>query len=971
MQRWPLIAVGLYLAWLPLGAAAADHWAYVAPVRPAVPVVRGDLAARSTVDAFIRSRLVQDGLAPSPEADRPTLIRRACLALTGLPPTPAEVEAYLDDRSPDAYERVVDRLLASPRYGERMAADWLDLARYADTHGYHSDSQRTMWRWRDWVIEALNAGMPYDQFTIEQLAGDLLPGATLDQRVATGFHRNHMLNDENGAIPDEFLSEYLVDRVVTTGAVWLGQTFLCARCHDHKYDPLTQRDFYRLYAFFNSVPENGLGGRTGNSPPTLVAPTRQQQAELDAMAAELAGLERRMATRAAAAEESFAAWRMRQVSLTDSFRQLPADGVLHLPLNNETELTGGVLAKGNPSWAGGKLAAALLCDGQTYIEVPGIGKWERTEPFSISAWVFPTTGDPSPVAARLDEAQSRRGYELTIENERLVFRLTHAAATDEIAVASREPLKQRKWQHVVATYDGSGKAGGVALYLDGVRLNAEIRHGTLTGHVLGDQPLTIGRGDTQTFFRGLLDDVQLFSRQLSASEVAVLAGGDPILAILSTPVQKQTAEQQLALWQHYLENFDPEYRDAFAAANAVKSQRKKLLAAAPCTMVMEELPEPRKTYVLERGLYDQRGELVTAGTPAFLPPMSGELPRNRLGLARWLVDGRNPLTSRVAVDRAWQALFGAGLVRTPDDWGTRGQKPTHPELLDWLATDFVGNSPRSKVQGPRSVSHSTWDFGPWTLDRSWDVKRLHRMLATSATFRQSSRVSPELLARDPENRLWARGPRYRLTAEAVRDQALAAAGLLDVRVGGPSVRPYQPAELWRELAYNPDEYTAQVFVPSTGADLYRRSIYTFWKRSVPPPNLSLLDAPDRESCTVARSRTSTPLAALMLLNDTTFVEAARKLAERVLSEGGPTDEQRFERLFKIVLARQPTQKERMLLARHLAAELAEFRGNSESAKKLLSVGESTADPQFDPAELAAWTMVASTVLNLDETVSLR
>jgi hypothetical protein len=664
-------------------------------------------------------------------------------------------------------------------------------------------------------------------------------------------------------------------------------------------------------------------------------------------------MEKRMAARDAAADEAFAAWQgqQRQAWLMRGFgegeplRRIPTDAVLHLYLNNDEELAAGVLAKGNASWAGGKLGGALLCDGQTYIEVSAIGKWERQEPFSLSAWVFPTTGDRSPIVARLDEAQSRRGYELAIENGRLVFRLTHAAEADEIVVAGREPIAQRKWQHVAATYDGSGKAAGASLYLDGVRLKAEAERDSLAGHTQGDQPLTIGRGDTQTFFRGLLDDVQIFARRLSADEVGVLAGGDPIRAILVKPERERTDQERQALRRHYLENYDQEYRDPFAAANGLKTRRKERLAEAPSTMVMQELPEPRPTFVLTRGLYDQKGEQVTAGTPAFLPPMDGSLPRNRLGLAQWLVDGRNPLTARVAVDRAWQSLFGTGLVRTAEDWGTRGQKPTNPELLNWLATDFIA--------------------------RGWNVKRLHRLLATSATFRQSSRVTPELLARDPENRLWVRGPRYRLSAEAVRDQALAAAGLLDVRIGGPSVRPYQPAELWRELAYNPDEYTAQVFVPSKGADLYRRSVYTFWKRSVPPPNLSLLDAPDRESCTLARGRSNTPLAALVLLNDTTFVEASRKLAERVLGTSGPDDRQRISRLFELVLARPPTEQELTLISRELAAERAAFRRDAAAVTKLLAVGESPADPRLNPVELAAWSMAASVVLNLDEAMSLR
>jgi hypothetical protein len=955
MLRFLVLTALLPLACEPPRAQGAEHWAYVAPQRPAVPNVRDRTWPRSAIDAFVLARLEQQGLGPSPAADARTLIRRATLAITGLPPTPEEVEGFLADRSPDDYDRVVDRLLASPRYGERMAADWLDLARYADTHGYHSDSQRTMWRWRDWVIDALNAGMPYDQFTIEQLAGDLLPGATLDQRVATGFHRNHMLNDENGAIPEEFLSEYLVDRVATTGAVWLGQTFACARCHNHKYDLLTQRDFYRLYAFFNSVPENGLGGRTGNSPPTIVAPTRLAQAELAGLAGQIASQEKRMAERAAQAGAAFDRWERQAAAQPQSLRRPPADAALHLKLNDKSELAGtGALLKGNPNWATGKIGGALLCDGETYFEVPGIGKWERSEPFSLVAWVFPTTSDATPVVARLDEAQSRRGYELAIEHERLVFRITHATAANEIVVRSKQPLKQRKWQQVAATYDGSSKAAGVTLYLDGVRLEAQIERDALTGHIQGDQPLTIGRGDTLSFFRGLLDEVQLFARRLSADEVGVLAGGDPILDILRTPASDRTAEQQRSLRQHFLEQHDPEYRAAFELAGNARTRHKQILAAAPSSMVMQELPEPRETFVLVRGLYDQQGERVTAGTPAYLPPMAEALPRNRLGLSRWLVDQANPLTARVAVDRAWLTLFGDGLVRTPEDWGTRGQKPTHPELLDWLAVEFSGQGTGDRA--PRS---------------GWDGKRLHRMLATSATFRQASRVTPDLVRRDPENRLWARGPRYRLPAEVVRDQALAAAGLLDARLGGPSVRPYQPAELWRELAYNPDEYSAQVFVPSRGADLFRRSVYTFWKRSVPPPNLSLLDAPDRESCTVARGRSNTPLAALVLLNDTTFIEAARKLAERVLGEGRQTDEQRIEWLLLVVLARKPTDREQTLLMTQLAAERAEFRSDPAAAKSLLAIGESPSNHGLDPVEHAAWTMLASLVLNLDETVSLR
>jgi hypothetical protein len=951
------LATGLlvgYSAEAPHARAQPPHWAYLSPGRPPVPVVGQTEWPRGPIDAFILAKLERERIAPSPDADRHTLLRRASLVLTGLPPTAEEIEAYLADRAPDAYERVIDRLLASPRYGERMAVPWLDLARYADTHGYHSDSEREMWPWRDWVIDALNGNLPFDQFTIEQLAGDLLPQPTLAQRVATGLHRNHMLNSENGAIAAEYLDEYIADRVATTGTIWLGQTLSCARCHDHKYDPITQREFFQLYAIFHNVPENGLGGKTGNAPPTQLAPTKLQQGELNDLAGRIAAIERRMTVRAAAADGDLRRWQHAMAARPGGLARPPADAVVHLRMEEVAgENAAQFRIRGNAAWVPGKVGNALLCDGETYLELPAAPHWDRDQPFTVAAWVFPTTGDTMTIVGRVDERQQRRGWELGLARGRLVLRLTHTVGKDEIELQTTTPLKQREWQHVTATYDGLAKATGIVLYVDGVRQPVEIARDTLRGHILGDELLTVGRGDAQTLFRGLLDEVQLFARALKPDEVQALAGGDPIAEILAIPAGRRTAEQQDAVKRHFLNHHDDEYRAALAELVPLQSRHAAILRAAPSVMVMQELPKPRDTFVLDRGLYDQPGERVTAGTPAFLPPMSGRFPRNRLGLAQWLVDPQQPLTSRVAVNRAWQTLFGAGLFRTPDDFGLRGERPTHPELLDWLAVEYA--SPRSKVQ-----SHP-----------AWDTKRLHRLLVTSATFRQASRVMPELFARDPENSLWARGPRYRLPAEVVRDQALAAAGLLDGRLGGKSVRPYQPAELWRELAYDPVDYSAQVFVQSTGADLYRRSLYTFWKRTVPPPNLALFDAPDRETCLAQRSESHSPLQALVLLNDTTFVEAARKLAERVLHDCATDDAARTDRLLLLILGRPASQRERVLLQQQLTAQRAEFRLDFAAAERLLAVGESPRDPALDPVELAAWTLVASTVLNMDEAVMLR
>jgi len=679
--------------WVAQGAPYQTHWSFRTPVRPPVPRVNQAAWPRDPIDADVLARLEAEGLAPSPEADRPTLIRRVTLDLTGLPPTPAEVDAYLADRAPDAYERVVDRLLNSPRYGERMALDWLDAARYADTHGFHIDSGRDMTRWREWVIAAFNGNLPFDRFTVEQLAGDLLPGATVDQKVASGFHRNHMINFEGGAVPEEYLNVYIVDRVNTTGTVWLGLTVGCTQCHDHKYDPITQKDYYALYAFFNNVPEKGLDGSKGNAAPVLRTPTAAQRAELD-----------RLATGVREAEAALGA-------------------------------------------------------------APG----------------------------------------------------------------DREAVKER--------------------------------------------------------------------------------------------------------------------------LEAAKKALERAEGRVPSAMVMEEMAKPRDTFVRIRGQYDKLGDKVRPGVPSVLPPLPDDTPRDRLALARWLVDPGHPLVGRVTVNRVWQSFFGTGIVRTSDDFGSQGEPPSHPELLDRLAADFVAPEPGR--------------------GRAWDVKALVRRIVTSATYRQRSTVTPGLVARDPENRLLARGPRVRLQAEFLRDQALAVGGLLNGEVGGASVSPYQPAGLWEELMSRSDgkNWSAQAYEQSHGKDLYRRTMYTFWKRTSPPPSLATFDAPDRETCTVRRARTNTPLQALVLMNDPTYVEAARKLAERVMTEGGRSAGDRIAFAFRLATARTPTADEAAVLRTVFDDELARFQKESGAAVKLLSVGESPRDGTLDTAELAAWTSVGSVILNLDEVLN--
>lgn len=704
--------IDLLRRWIDSGAEYAERWAWKPPTRPTPPQIVERVGwPKNPIDQFILRRLQIEGMAPSPEADRRTLIRRVTLDLTGLPPTPGEVDAFLADASPNAYETVVDRLLKSPHYGERMAVDWLDAARYADSNGYQVDRDREMHAWRDWVIKAFNDNKPFDEFTIEQLAGDLLPNPTLDQQIATGFHRNHMMNEEGGVIPEEFLAEYCADRVETTATVWLGQTFICSRCHDHKFDPFTQRDYYSMFAFFHNVTEQGKGNYGAsirrNNPPMIQLPSPELEAKRDELRKKLAAL----------------------------------------------------------------------------------------------------------------EAQLKAAKKKTPEHEKLT--------------------------------------------------------------------------------------------------------------------------QQVA---------------------AMKKQADQADLAIPTALVMKEMAKPRPTFILIRGAYDKPGEQVTAATPASLPPMRDHLPRNRLGLARWLMDPANPLPSRVTVNRLWQSVFGHGIVRTPEDFGVQGEFPSHPELLDWLAVEFI--------------------------DSAWDVKAMMRLMVTSATYRQSSRMNatlpantdavlggpnlrnarqgPTLSRRDPENLLLARGPRYRLQAEFIRDQALDASGLLVRDIGGPSVRPYHPPGLYEQVVAGKG---ANTYKQDNGAGLYRRTLYSYWKRSVPNPAMLAFDAPFRETCIVRRSRTNTPMQALNLMNDPTYVEAAEFLARRMILEGGATVDSRIARGFQLMIARPPSKAELALLRAGLQRALADFKADPAAATALLKAGDTPMNDAPEAIELAAYALAASVILNLDETVT--
>jgi hypothetical protein len=971
--------IALIKRWLDEGAKWQEHWAFVAPVRPKVPdqesegrgqesdtkslassptageagkAQSSDFRIHNEIDAFIVDRLRREKLQMSPEADRTTLIRRVALDLTGLPPTLAEVDAFLKDESPDAYEKVVDRLLTSSRYGEHMARLWLDLARYGDTHGLHLDNERDIWPYRDWVIKSFNHNLPYDQFVIDQLGGDLLPNSTLDQRVATGFNRCNVTTSEGGSIDEEFYVRYNVDRVDTTGTVFMGLTLGCAVCHDHKYDPVTQREFYGLFAFFNSTPERAMDGNALDPPPVVRLRPEQQERRLQELNQKLVSLKQSQTERTKSDEVkvAFNTWLESPSASATLHQEEPPELYAHWTFDkiegDEIKSQCGDRPPGklvdNPEKIPGKFGDALKFSSKSYVELGDCADFDQGVAFSFGAWVNVPKKANGAIVARMDEQSRNRGYDLFLESGKVA--VTFGSAKNEaIKVRTKASVKPDDWRHVFVTYDGSGKAAGVKVYLDGNPASLEVISDTLVGSIHTQATLRVGRRRMRSpLAGGSVDDVRIYQRALSPEEAAAVAGIDAIGKILAVAPEKRTAEQIETLRNYYLKHYDEPYRELSDAIQPIEEEQQEIeRVPAPRSLVMQELPEPRDAYVLERGEYDKRGAKVERLVPAVLPPFPSGEPVNRLGLAKWLVDPSHPLTARVQVNRFWQQFFGTGLVPTSENFGSQGEPPTNPELLDWLAVDFRKSG--------------------------WDVKRMLKMLVMSATYRQSSKMTPELLARDPQNVLLARGPRFRLDAEVVRDQSLQVSGLMVEQIGGRSVKPYQPPGLWEAVSY-PSSNTAK-FVQDKGDALYRRSLYTFWKRTSPPPTLTLLDAPSRESCTPRRSRTNTPTQALALMNDVQFIEAARHFAARAIKDGGKTSQERAMYMLRLATCREPRENELAVVVKSYEKHLADFRADGEAAKKLLSVGDSPRDELLDAVEHAAWTMVGNLILNLDEVLS--
>lgn len=950
--------VELIRRWIAEGAEWKSHWAYTAPRRPPVPEAARQDWSHNAIDRFTLRAMEQRQLTPAPATTREKLLRRVSFDLTGLPPTTAELDAFLNDKTPQAYETVVNRLLDSERFGERMAADWLDVARYSDTYGYQVDRDRFVWPWRDWVIRAWNDNLPYDQFITQQLAGDLLPNATDQQVLATAFNRLHSQKVEGGSTPEEFRVEYVSDRTHTFATAFLGLTLECARCHEHKFDPVSHEEYYQLFAFFNNIDEAGLYSYfTPSVPtPTLFLADQKRQAQLESLKLRVADVQRQLAAVAEQSRPRFDAW----LDHRNDPNRAPTDK----PPSKATDQDSPTAQPAGPAASAPKPVIpdriALLDfekhGGGANVAVPRgkgravklsgddgiglkVGNFRRFEPFSVSLWMNTPDRKQRAVVFHRSRAWTdagSRGYQLLIEDGCLSASLIHFWPGNAIRIRTRKPIPTDDWLHVAMTYDGSSAAAGLTIYLNGKAADTVVVQDQLYKHITGGggDNITIGqRFRDRGFTNGLVDDFMVYRRRLESIEVAQLHDQDTLTRALQTAKAQLNASQRESLFRYYLATADPAYKKQLSAVQQAREAYNKLQDGMQEIMVMRERAHRRPTFVLRRGAYDDRGKRVGPGTPAVFPEFPANAPRNRLGLARWLTQGNHPLTARVAVNRLWQMCFGRGLVRTPEDFGVQGALPTHPELLDWLAVDF--------------------------MDHGWDVKRMLKQIVLSATYRQSSTTSETQRNRDPENLFLSYMAPVRLPAEMLRDNALAVSGLLVNRVGGQSARPYEVAQSFKPVGHD------------KGEGLYRRSLYTYWKRTGPAPVMMALDASKREVCRMRRERTSSPIQALVLINGPQFVEAARFVAQRMLTQHGTDDDDALRGAFRLLTSREPNAKEQQILTRLFQQQLSYFEQNLEAAEQYLKVGHSPRDPKQPAARLAALSVVVNTLFNFDECVMKR
>lgn len=942
--------IELIRQWIESGAEWTDHWSFVAPGKPEPPQIEGEIKKeiRNPIDQFVLKELSGEPVQPSPEADKRTLLRRITFDLTGLPPTKKELDAFLADKSEDAYEKVVDRLLGSPHFGERMALMWLDAARYGDTSVMHADGPRDMWPWRDWVVNAYNQNLPFDQFSIEQIAGDLLPDPTNAQLIASGFNRNHPSSDEGGAIAEELRVSYVVDRVKTTSNVWLGLSMECVQCHDHKYDPISMKEYYNFYAFFNNTTDPGMQTRKGNQAPVVEVVTEIEEDKLDDIEAKITDASAKTQKAKLDALKPGVAKGEKEpeadvaTRLKDLLHFFPLDDAVGRTLLDAARTKDAIGEKTLVPATEARHGRGIKLEGQVF-DAGGTTEFDNRSKFTLAAWVkIKNANAGGAVFSKMDVAKSHRGYDLWMQGGAPGIHIINTWPSNAVKVVSEKKLTPGQWHHIAISYNGTGNRNSIKIYIDGAltKHKAETGDTKLTGTIKNEVPFRIGGRTPGANFSGEVDDIHIYNRELTDKEIE-WTQKDLVKETLETLSAKRHGLQR-RIAETALLNQSAAYLTARSVELQHMATKREILTGKTTTMVMADNPpdKMRMTYLLDRGQYDSpvEDEVIPPGTPAILPPMPEGAPANRLGLAKWLFSDNHPLTSRVTVNQLWQLFMGHGIVRTPADFGAQGEFPTHPELLDWLAVDF--------------------------RESGWDTKRMIRQIVTSRTYRQSSHLGPQDHEHDPDNRLWSRALRPRLQAEMIRDNALALSGLLVKTAGGPGVKPYQPPGLWAEvgLGGNPK------FVQDHGDKLFRRTLYTYWKRSAPPPAMVIFDAPNRETCVIQRPITNTPLQALAAMNDVQMIEASRHFAERILSEGGESNEARAGWAFEQATARKPESGELVELLDVLEAGVEKF-GDAKKAKALLTAGESERNEKLPQDQHAAWTVVASLLLNLDEVMT--
>jgi hypothetical protein len=934
--------IALFEKWIAQGAPYEAHWSFIPVTRPDQPDAGKDWAV-NPIDHFIADKLAQHGLQPNPTEDRARFYRRLHLDLTGLPPSPEATAAFAWDK----LDEEVDRLLATTASAEHFARQWLDAARYADTHGIHIDNYRAIWPYRDWVVRAFQANMPWDQFTTEQMAGDLLPGRTLDQQVATGFNRCLATTGEGGAIAEEYDAIYAKDRVETVSAVWLGLTTGCAACHDHKFDPISTKEFYSLTAYFRNTPMSALDGNNAEHPPNVFVPQFEDRERWGSLAGEIPAAEKALAARAAEARPDFDAWLAKATIAPPASSD--AGLAIHLPMTEGEGPLRGEIDGQSREWQAtlsridaplGK--APVISDAP--VDLGDLGSFARGESVTYGGFIRIEGTPTGAVVARMNPAENFRGWDIYLQGGRAATHVIDTWESTATKIVAPQPLTSGQWHHVMVTFNGSQPSDKTCtIYIDGKAVGSQASHSTVGPNIQVGVPLRLGsrhNNDSKLNGKVALQDFRFYRRLLSPQEIAALAQNSVLQHIASLPAEQRTKAQLDSLLQYYLTNLDAPSQQLRDKVAALKAEQATLKGRGSVSLVMAEKPGEPFAHVLTRGVYSDKADKVAPTTPAVLPPMAADAPKNRLGLARWLSDPANPLPARVTMNRAWYYLFGTGIVESNDDFGIMGARPSHPKLLDWLAAEFV--------------------------DSKWNYRHMVKLMVTSAAYRQSGAVSPEKLEKDPSNRLISRGPRYRMDAEVIRDSALAAAGLLSPKAGGPPVKPYQPEGIWEAVAMK--ESNTRFYKQDHGEALYRRSLYTFWKRTAPHPAMEILNAPSREVFCVRRDRTNTPLQAFVTLNDPQFIEASRSLAEHAM-KASADPLARLDFISRRLISRTLSEDERKLVLGTHAIALETYKADAKQAQALVANGETKADPALDVAELAAWTLVSSQLLNLDETLN--